>query len=287
MIRFIKLFMEFLVFILFMGSFAFPLGGKIPEIPMKPYPVTEIKDGEFLHYGMYQGGEKTIDEYFVTIKEKKADGGFYYRVYEDIISPMGGRKLPENYTKWPVSVLIDPVRCSAIISEANLSTNELKDFANFGVGGMIYSHYQFYPDKGIVKYTSKSIRSDEIFTKSYTINVNPNFPTVDAFSTSFVYRLIDPHSPGIFYYVIPDFMKEPFPLTFRYDRKETVTTKAGKFHVTILIVAMGDPFIGKLMEPFLKNLSLMIEDSDRRVAVKQIMSGSETVLEEISNVIIR
>jgi hypothetical protein len=180
--------------------------------------------------------------------------------------------------------LIDPATGSTIETIVNFSTNILKAYANFGFGDLIYSHYQFYPEKGIVKYTSKSIKGNEILIKNYTIHVNPDFPSLDAFSSDFAYRLIDPHSPGILYYVIPDFMKEPIPLTFRYDGKDTITTPAGTFRVNKLAVTMGDPFIGKLMAPFLKNLNLMIEDSDRRSPVKQQMAGSETVLEEISNV---
>lgn len=271
-----------LLFIFTLG--AFPMGGKIPNIPMKTYQITDIPDGEFLHYGQYMGGEKIINEYFVTIKEKNSSGGFYYHVYEDLLSATESRKLPENYTNWPVSLLIDPARGSTILSEVKLTTNDLKVFGNFGVGDMIYSHYQFYPDKGIVKYTSKSLRGNEILTKSCTIKVNSDFPLVDAFSSSFIYRFVNPHTPGVFYYVIPDFMKEPFSLSIHYDKKDTVTTKAGTFHVNKVTVTMGDPFVGKLMEPFLKNSSLMIEDSERRLIVKSILTGSEALLEEVSNV---
>ena len=139
----------------------------------------------------------------------------------------------------------------------------------------------------MVKYISKSINGNEILTKSYTIKVRPDFPLVDTFSSSYAYRFIDPHSPGILYYVLPDFMKEPIPLTFRYDKKETIATKAGTFLVNNIIVILGDPFLGKLMAPFLKNFNLMIEDSDRRSPVKQLFTGAETVLEEISNVNVR
>ena len=275
------------LFLVLFAAGAFPMGGKLRNIPMKTCPEADIPDGEFLHYSQYIGGEKSIDEYFVTIKVKNDKGGFFYRIYEDIISPSGKRKLPAKYTDWPISVLIDPVRCTTLESIVNLKTNELKEFESFGVGGMIYSHYQFFSNEGVVRYTSKSIKDDEIITKSYMVIVNPDFPLLDAFSTSFAYRFLDPQNPGIFFYVIPDFIKEPIPLSFRLDKKDTITLKAGTFHVNRLIVTMGDPFIGKLMEPFLKNLVLMIEDSNRRIAVMQRMAGSETVLEEISNVNIK
>ena len=126
-----RLYAGLLVFMAFFTIPLFSMGGKIPNIPMKTYPVTDIKDGEFLHFGLYKGGEKVIDEYFVTVKEKNGSGGFYYRVYEDIISASGGRKLSANYTDWPVSVLIDPAFGSTIESEAKFSTNNLKAYAKF------------------------------------------------------------------------------------------------------------------------------------------------------------
>jgi hypothetical protein len=282
--RCLKLFTVFLFLMVLVSIQAFSLGGKILDVPMKTYPSVKIKDGEFLHYGMYSRGEKYVDVYYVTIKEKNSSGGFYYRVYEDIIAVSGGRKLPGRYTDWPVSVLIDPVLGSTLESEGNLSTNELKDFASFGVGGLIYWHYQLYPGQGIVKYTSKSMKADEIITKNYRINVKPGFPAMDAFSEGFIIsRFIDPHSPGIVYYVIPDFMKEPFPLTVRFAGKENITIKAGKFNSLKIVFTMGDPFIGKLMEPFMKDSSLYV-DSERRIPIESKLNSGETILEEISNV---
>ena len=156
-----KLSLIFLYSISCIVSLSFPLGGKILDIPMKTYPSINIKDGEFLHYGMYSRGEKYVDIYYVTVKEKNASGGFYYRVYQDIISVSGGRRLPQKFSDWPVSVLIDPVHGSTVESAGNLTTNELKDFASFGVGGLIYWRYRLFEDLGLVKYTSTSIKGDE------------------------------------------------------------------------------------------------------------------------------
>lgn len=120
-------------------------------IPMKTYPVTDIQDGEFLHYGYYAGGEKVSDNYYVTKKIKNEKSEVLYRMYNIIIPVLKGKKPPENYTNWPVSILIDPGLCSTIESAGHYDVKVTKDSevaSVFGIGGLVYWHYQFYRDKG-------------------------------------------------------------------------------------------------------------------------------------------
>ena len=282
------LFLTGLLLLAFFEEGAFSMGSK-HLIPMKTYPVTDIKDGEYLRYGYYNGGEKVMDYYYVTRIVTNETGGIYYKLYMDIISVSGNKKLPKKYSDWPISALIDPVRAQTIEAEGNLNTNDMNDpsFSSFGFSGMFYFHYQLYRDKGYVKYLSKSLQSKSIQTTSYTINVKPGFPLMDAFSQDFISdRLIDPRSPGIMYWVIPNFMKEPLQFTFKIEKKETISVKAGTFKANKVIIYTGDPFLRKLAEPFLKNSCVMVEDSDRRLPLKTQVQGYDEVLEEISNVVI-
>ena len=275
----------FLLFFLEAGAFS--MGGK-QLIPMKTYPVTDIKDGEYLRYGYYNGGEKVMDYYYVTRIVTNGKGGIYYRLYMNLISVSGNKKLPKNYSDWPISALIDPVRAQTIEAEGNLNTNAMDDpsFSSFGFGGLFYFHYNLYRDKGYIKYSSKSLKGESILTTSYTINIKPNFPLMDAFSQDFISdRLIDPRSPGIMYFIIPNFMKEPLPMTFKIEKKETLTIKLGTFKANKIVMFTGDPFLGRLAESFLKNSSVMVEDTDRRLPLKTQVQGYYEVLEEISNVI--
>lgn len=122
-----------LLLLTFCISFTFSMGGKIQIVPMKTNTAIDIPDGEFLHYGYYNGGEKVSDSYQVTRKATNGNGGFFYRIYMDFIPVSSGRKFPENYKNSPVSVLIDPVRGQTLESEGNLNTNEYtgkKDIRN-------------------------------------------------------------------------------------------------------------------------------------------------------------
>jgi hypothetical protein len=81
-------------------------------------------------------------------------------------------------------------------------------------------------------------------------------------------RFLDPQSKGSAYMVMPDFMKDPLQYTIQYTGEDTVTTKAGTFRVNKLIFVIADPFVGKLMDSFLKSTYDLVEDSGRRLVIK-------------------
>ncbi len=74
-----------LILLIFFAERGFPVGIK-EKIPMKPYEVIKIPDGEFLHYVNYTGGEKDSDTYMVTTIETGKNGETVYRIYFDQIS---------------------------------------------------------------------------------------------------------------------------------------------------------------------------------------------------------
>jgi hypothetical protein len=255
------------------------------RLPASIYPVN-ITDGEFLHYGDYIDGSKDMDYYQVTRKVTNGNGSYYYSLYFDMIPVRGGKKLRLNYTSWPVITLFDPVRGLTLESEANLNTNDMKNWAKFGFSGFFHSHYKLYPDKGYVSFISKSFEGNEIVTKTFRINIRPGFPVVDMFSLSqYAGRFFDPRNHGILYILIPNFLKDPIPVSFDYGSIETISTKAGAFRVKKIKSSWGDAFIGNLLDSFSKNLSIYVEDSDRRIAVKKVYpGGEEIILENISNI---
>ncbi len=263
-------------------------GGK--RFPVKTYPVI-IPEGEFLHYGDYIDGSKDMDYYQVTTRVTNGSGGYYYRLYFNMIPVAGGKKPDPDYTGWPVVTLFDPGRGLTIESEVNLDTNAMKDitkyWAKLGFSGFFYSSYRLYPGKGYVDYISKSLEDNGITTKTFRIKIKPGFPVVDMFSLSqYAGRFFDPRNHGILYLLIPTFLKDPLPVSFDYVSTETITVKAGTFRVKKIKSLWGDAFIGNLLDSFSKNLRIYIEDSDRRVVVKkEYPGGEEIVLEDISNII--
>ena len=252
--------------------------------PMKTYSSIEIPDGEFLHYGDYTNGAKAFDFYQVTKKIPNGNGGFYYRLYFNMVS-VSGEKLNENYINWPVITLFDPSKGITLEAIVTLNTNYWKNWEKFGFSGLVSSYYKLDQDNKFVEYSANSIKDDVTNTAKYRINVKPGFPVLDMFSMSqYAGRFFDPASHGIIYLIIPTFIKEPLAMTFNYEKKENLTVKAGTFHINKVHISMGDQFIGRLMGTFLNSTSAYVEDSERRIVIKKIFLNEEVVLEEISNV---
>ncbi len=97
-------------------------------------------------------------------------------------------------------------------------------------------------------------------------------------------RFLDSRNGGICYSIVPEAVKGPIAVTCKYLLKESVETKAGTFNVNKFNFMMADPFIARLMDPYLKSIVYLVEDSDRSLVIKGGMAGGMLVLEEISNV---
>jgi hypothetical protein len=265
-------------------------GGHKMTAPMKTYAKIDIPDGEFLHYGFYISGDKIFDTYQVARKVTNDSGGLCYRLYLNTVSINGKRKYNPDYRNWPISILIDPEKGQTIESTGRFDTNELQDpaFKIYGYGGLFYFDYKLFPREGYVRYISKSLSGGQVLTKNFRVKIRSDYPVFDAFSTgSILFRVMDTGSSGVVYEVIPDMLKEPLPVSYSFGKKEKINVKAGSFMVCSVITEMADPFIGKLMSPFLKSSRAYVEDSDRKLVVKVDVMDQENMLEGISNVSIR
>ena len=280
--KYYSLILEFLILILIILALSCTNNGNTRKMPMKPYRVINIPDGEYLHYSYYFGGEKSLDNYMVTKKVSNSNGDILYRIYFNSIAVSGGKKPSEDYTKWPMFFLVDPGIGCVIESETHYSTNSP------GIGGLIYSHYRLFRDRGYIEYISKSIKGAETFESRYRVRVNPDYPSWDMWSgIYFSMRFMDVRTPGIIYIIIPEVIKEPIPFTAVYSGSDTVTVKAGTFKVNKSKMAMGDAFLGKLLNPMMGNATSLVTDSDRRLVVKIGAAQNANILEEISNVSIK
>ncbi len=176
-----------LIFI-FVISFTFPMGIKSDKIPMKPNLKLSILDGELLHYASFVSGEKEADYYFVT---KKIDNN-QFKIYMDFISKSGVKKLPLNFTNFSTFFIVVLSKGSLMESVGNLDTNDLKKYANFGLGGEIYWHYLEHPEAGYIDYETKKWDGYAVRTRKDRIKIKPDFSYWDMFSSAyFTLRFMD------------------------------------------------------------------------------------------------
>lgn len=274
--------------LLFTAVSVYSMAGKVEKIPMKINTAVNIPDGEFLHYGYYDGGEKKSDLYMVTINETNGKGELMYRVYSISVKFPSDKKIPKKYTDWPSFSVIDP-RQGLTIESLFSDTNVIESDPGSPYSGLIYSHYQLLGDMGYVEYRSKIIKDNKLKESKTRVNLIRNFPTWDG--TSFFYfpaRLMDIRGGGIMYIVSPEFMKDPMPFSFNYKAKETIRVKAGEFNTYKVITVSGDPFLGKLAEPVLKKAAFWIDESTGiTVKIQYAFGYGVEEVEEISNVNIK
>ena len=263
--------------IIFIKPAVFPMGSR-QLIPMKINPVINIPDGELLHYGYYFGGEKNSDRYYVT--EKITNGGkTLYRIYLDIIPFSGSKKLSDKYEEWPVSFTYDPALGSVIESTGDLKP----DSEEKGSRGRSW-HYKLNMDKGVVEETFQSVEKGKTNTARYIVRFNTSIPSIDMWGQIYMQRFLDVRKGGIYYSVVPQGMKSPVPFSWKFLSSENIQTKAGNFRVERYDFIAADPFMGKLLEAYLKSAIYQVEESNRHLTVRAGLAGGEIVLEGISNV---
>ena len=237
----------------------FSLGSKTGMMPLQPVINLAVPDGEFLHYSQIIGGEKQMDIYFVTIftgsgKSRNAV------IYEHGIRLSKPSKLPENYSKYRMFFRIDPRIPTLLESSGGYGTNS--ENAPGGYKGLVYWHYKLNPATGMIEYESRYYDGYELRIRMNKIQSKINYPAWDSLSGSFfAVRFMDIQNSGVFYFVVPEILKEPIPVTLRDMGKETIRTKAGVYKTTRIGLISTDPFLGRLMEPYSRDMLFWIQDS--------------------------
>ena len=71
-------------------------------------------------------------------------------------------------------------------------------------------------------------------------------------------RFLDRDSDGIVYLVEPWILKEPMPIRVKYNGREEIVTKAGRFKTIKGTMLIADVFIGRLLESYTKNMTVWV-----------------------------
>ncbi len=255
--------------------------GKLTYLPLNSSANLAIKDGEFLHYVQYAGGEKNKDVYFVT--KIISNQSKYAKIYQQGISPGKNEKLPSYYTNYLVHYLVSLNEGSLIESEGTYSTNRNRDNEPSVFSEQFYWHYRINSTDGVFEAENKLWNGYEVKARKERINLKPGYPVWDMISGSFFGpRFMDISRPGVAYYIIPEFLKDPLPVIYRNMGKEKINTKAGTFNTHKYHFVAADPFLGKLMESIAKDTYFWVDDSDKKFIVKFQSMGYIMMLEEIS-----
>ena len=272
--KFFKLTTLTILFILASFSVLSAMGGKPEDIPLKASKI-KFEDGEYLRIGTYVSGEKTEESYIVSRIDTNKNR---VEVYWQTVNLNRKQKLPGHYTDYntyrftidletgsPLSVIYQNpltddkgnIRSSDILSE---DKSEIQSDSEYWDG-----------------YELKKIHSKIPLRKGYPIILHP----LTVFYTA---RFLDISSPGIAYLCWPQILKQPIPLSFIFLGRETVKTPAGEIKTIKVHWNVSDPFLAKLMQPYMNESFIWVEDSPRRLVVKAMNPSAQLILEEVSTI---
>ena len=77
-------------------------------------------------------------------------------------------------------------------------------------------------------------------------------------------------------------VKEAVPVSARFIKKETIQIPLGKFETLKYGVGVTDPFLAQLLDSYVKEMSIWIEDAPRGLVIKTQSPAESYILEEIS-----
>ncbi len=274
--------------IVFESGIFFPMASKISDIPMSASVNLDIRDGEFLHYSFYAGGEKASDIYYVSRLSGKGSEGRDL-IYFQAVKSGSDKILPKNYSNFSAHYLISISRGSLLEALGNFDPESARDrLENVPTGyqGLFSWNYLMDMEKHVILYEDKTLNDNEIKVRKSRININPAYSYWDSMSGMFFsVRFMNIKSPGVFYFVIPEALKEPIAITYKILGSETVITGAGTFQTYKIGFVSADPFLAKLLDTFTKIMIIWVEKSDRHLVVKMQLPAGTFRLESISNVI--
>jgi hypothetical protein len=250
------------------------MGSKITDIPMKSSKI-KLEDGEYIRMGNYVGGEKIGEWHFAARVHKSENRAEFY---EQELNLKTGQKLPSHYTNFKTYRYTVDLNTGSLISSfyQNPSTNEKR---------VQSSDFRLDEERNVINFSYGIWDGNSLKTSRYKIEVRKGYPICDMSSMAYITRFLDITGPGVVYLCVPDFLKEPLPIRFSYLGREIVHTTAGDFKTIKATFVVADPFLGKLLSPYMKDLTMWIEDSPRMLFVKSCSSVmGEIVLEEVSDI---
>ncbi len=267
------------------STFCYPMTGKPVNIPMKPYAKLDIRNGEVLRYKIASGGED-ISEFKFIIKITNENNVQFAYIYHDGINYSKNERYPEQYSDYKARFLISLDNGSLYESRIG-NKNNITFEVNKDKNKIIFKDKIADYEHSIVNIESKTWDGFKVQTSKSRITIKKYYPILDLGSGMVIgVRFLDITNPGLATFIIPEIVKEPLPIYFRVEGREKITLKSGTFNTLKLSIVIADSFLSQLMQSYIKETMLWMEDSDRRLVIKMNSPIGNFYLDEISNITI-
>jgi hypothetical protein len=261
-------------FVLIALTQAYSLGNRSPMAPVKP-KTPSVRDGEFLTYSKYIGGEKTDTTYFVTrVNPQKQE----LNLYIEMEKAGSEYKFPAHYTNYHyfIRVALDKTGLKDSIWNYH-------DMPEISMKIPSYSDIHIDYDNHQAEYTLKIKDGEEEKITHSRSGFKQGYPAWNLSSIMFTGpRCLDVQGGGLLYVIEPFYIKEPVPGTLKIIGKEVIETRAGKFKTLKIGFSIADPFLGKLLDSYTEKMFFWVEDAPRSLIIKTAMDDNVNLLEGIS-----
>jgi hypothetical protein len=267
--------LEVIIFVALLSALAPALGLAQDSLPVKPRKIL-IEDGELLKYGNFVGGERYQDLNIVSwfSADRKTIKVYVGKRFIGTNIPM-----PKKYTDYQRQFVISLDTASMVRSFGDYT----KEYLAQNLTGEVAFDTVVDPAKNLAIYTSKIWDGYETRTKTTRVKLKPGYPVWDAASLAFVgSRYLDLSGRGIVYGVYPTIVKDAVPISARFIGRESLEIPLGTFNALKYGIGITDPFLAQLLESYVKEINIWIEDSPRGLVLKTQAPDEVNILEEIS-----
>ena len=243
--------------------------------PTKPRKIL-VEDGELLKYGTFVGGERYQD---INIVSRFSADGKTIKAYVGKHFIGTSVPMPKKYTYYQRQFVISLATASMVRSFGDY----YKEMVAMNQTGEVAFDTEIDQVKNVAVYVSKIWDGFDLRTKTTRVKLKPGYPVWDVASMAFIgSRFLDLSGKGIVYGVYPTMVKEAVPVSARFIKKEAVQTPLGKFETLKYGVGVTDPFLAQLLDSYVKEMSIWIEDAPRGLVIKTQSPAESYILEEIS-----
>ncbi len=243
---------------------------KIAHVPLQATDKT-IPDGEKLKYEVLNDrGQK----YSFTIVTKISDD--IAEVYAHYLKDGSGLKFPDDYKNYQTIMFVSLKNGSLLHYFDDNRTNAVLENSDEPAMTEISVDYK----NGMAICTEQIWNGFKFNTRTSHIKVDPDYPVWNWNFIMFMgIRFLKAGSPGIIYLVVPQYIKTSFFGSFIVKGKEILNTKAGQFNTIKLGFALGDPFLGRLTDQYVRDFYFWV-DEDSGILVKEVGFETTAVLKE-------
>ena len=266
-------------------SIASAMGNRTSLAPMRPNIELKIESGETLRYKIEDSGDAGGEFKFILILTN-ISGRQFAEIFHDGISYAKKEHYPDSMTNYLARFRIstsDGVLEESGYGEKGARTNA-PPFGEKIKEKTIYWKSVLNRSSSIIFREIRTWDGMKVSARKDKIPVKPGYPILDLGSGMIEgIRFLDIKKPGIAYFVVPEIIKEPLPLSFRIIGREKIVTPAGTFDTIKIGFLIADSFLERLMQKFTQETVLWIEDSDRRLVIKMKNPMNNFILEEIGH----